>query len=121
MDITAAKLAEEEMHRAQADLTRVTRIATMAELTASIAHEINKPISGVLTNSEACLRLINRTEPDIDEAREAVARGVVGARRGGEVVGPLRAMFCDMAPEPQPFRLSDLVWSKLPLVRSHIY
>src|SRR3546814_13993947 len=81
MDITAAKLAEEEMHRAQADLTRVTRIATMAELTASIAHEINQPISGVLTNSEACLRWINRPEPDLDEAREAVERSVVGARR----------------------------------------
>src|SRR3546814_19416818 len=81
MDITAAKLAEEEMHRAQADLTRVTRIATMAELTASIAHEINQPISGVLTNSEACLRWINRPEPDLDEAREAVERAVVGARR----------------------------------------
>lgn len=120
MDITAAKLAEEEMHRAQADLTRVTRIATMAELTASIAHEINQPISGVLTNSEACLRWIDRPEPDLAEAREAVERTVVGARRVSEVVRQLRAIFARSDPEPTRFKLGDLIGSTLPLLRSSI-
>lgn len=120
MDITAAKLAEEEMHRAQADLTRVTRIATMAELTASIAHEINQPISGVLTNSEASLRWINRPEPDLKEAREAVESAVIGARRVSEVVRQLRAIFARKEPEPARFGLGDLVRSTLPLLRSHI-
>jgi PAS domain S-box-containing protein len=120
MDVTAAKLAEEEMHRAQADLTRVTRIATMAELTASIAHEINQPISGVLTNSEACLRWLNRPEPDLVEAREAVERTVVGARRVSEVVRQLRAIFARTDPEPTRFDLGDLVRSTLPLLRSHM-
>lgn len=120
MDITAAKLAEEEMHRAQADLTRVTRIATMAELTASIAHEINQPIAGVLTNSEACLRWINRPEPDLGEAREAVERTVLGARRVSEVVRQLRAIFARKDPEPTEFSLGELVRSTLPLLRSHV-
>lgn len=120
MDVTAAKLAEEEMHRAQADLTRVTRIATMAELTASIAHEINQPISGVLTNSEACLRWINRPEPDLREAREAVERTVVGARRISDVVRQLRAIFARKTPEPTRSNLGDLVTSTLPLLRAHI-
>lgn len=120
MDITAAKLAEEEMHRAQADLLRVTRIATMAELTASIAHEINQPISGVLTNSEACLRWIDRPEPDLEEAREALERTVIGARRVSEVVRQLRAIFARGHPEPTQFKLGDLVGNTLPLLRSHV-
>jgi len=120
MDVTAAKLAEEEMNRAQADLTRVTRIATMAELTASIAHEINQPISGILTNSEACLRWIDRPQPDLVEAREAVERAVLGARRVSEVVRQLRAIFARKAPEPTHFQLGSVVRSTLPLLRAHL-
>ncbi|HYX19829.1 MAG TPA: PAS domain-containing protein, partial [Thermoanaerobaculia bacterium] len=120
MDVTAAKLAEEEMHRAQADLTRVTRIATMSELTASIAHEINQPISGILTNSEACLRWINRPEPDLAEAREAVERAVLGARRVSEVVRQLRAIFAREASQPSRFTLGSVVRSTLPLLRAHM-
>jgi PAS domain S-box-containing protein len=120
MDITAAKIAEEEMHRAQADLTRVTRIATMAELTASIAHEINQPISGILTNGEACLRWIDRPRPDLTEAREAVERAVLGARRVSEVVRQLRAIFARKAPEPTRFQLGSVVRSTLPLLRTHM-
>lgn len=120
MDVTSAKLAEEEMHRAQSELTRITRIATMAELTASIAHEINQPISGVLTNSEACLRWINRPQPDLTEAREAVERTVLGARRVSEVVRQLRAIFARKEPQPTRFNLGDLVRSTLPLLRSHM-
>src|SRR3546814_10083282 len=108
------------MHRAQADLLRVTRIATMAELTASIAHEINQPISGVLTNSEACLRWIDRLEPNLEEAREALERTVIGARRISEVVRQLRAIFARKHPEPTPFKLGDLVGNTLPLLRSHM-
>src|SRR3546814_2306855 len=92
----------------------------MAELTASIAHEINQPISGVLTNSEACLRWINRPEPDLDEAREAVERAVVGARRVSEGVRQLREIFAHKDPEPTHFSLGDLVGSTLPLLRTHI-
>jgi PAS domain S-box-containing protein len=120
MEVTAAKLAEEEMHRAQADLARVTRIATMAELTASIAHEINQPISGILTNSEACLRWIDRVEPNLVEAREAVERAVLGARRVSDVVRQLRAIFGRRAPEASRFELGSVVRSTLPLLRAHI-
>jgi PAS domain S-box-containing protein len=120
MDVTASKLTEEEMYRAQADLTRVARIATMSELTASIAHEINQPISGILTNSEACLRWINRPEPDLLEAREAIERTALGARRVIEVVRQLRAIFSRQDPDPVQFDLGDLVRATLPLLRSHM-
>jgi two-component system sensor kinase FixL len=120
MDVTAAKIAEQEMHRAQAELTRITRIATMAELTASIAHEINQPLSGILTNAEACLRWLNRAEPDIAEATEAIERVVVGARRVSDVVRQLRAIFTRKDPTPTKFDLNDLVTRTLPLLRSHV-
>jgi PAS domain S-box-containing protein len=119
MDVTSAKMAEQEMHRAQAELTRITRIATMAELTASIAHEINQPLSTILANGEACLRWLNRAEPDIGEAREAIERVVVGARRVSDVVRQLRAIFTRKDPAPTKFDLNDLVSGTLPL-RSHI-
>lgn len=120
MDITSTKLAEQEIHRAQSELTRVTRIATMAELTASIAHEINQPLSGILTNGEACLRWLNRQEPDLAEALEAVERVVIGTRRVSDVVRQLRAIFTRKEPDPSEFDLNDLVTSTLPLLRSHI-
>lgn len=120
MDVTTAKIAEEEMHRAQEDLTRVARIATVAELTASIAHEINQPLSGILTNSEACLRWINRTEPNFAEAREAIERTAVGARRASDVVRQLRALFSNKGFDPVRFDLGDLIKNTLPLMRSHV-
>jgi PAS domain S-box-containing protein len=120
MDITAAKLAEQEMHRAQTELTRVTRIATMAELTASIAHEINQPLSGILTNGEACLRWLGRSHPNIDEARDAMERVVVGARRASDVVRQLRALFTHKRAVPVSRDLTEMVRSTLPLLRSQI-
>lgn len=120
MDVTSAKVAEQEMHRAQTELTRITRIATMAELTASIAHEINQPLSGILTNGEACLRWLDRAQPDIAEAREAIERVVVGAQRVSDVVRQLRAIFSRKQPAPIKFDLNDLVKDTLPLLRSHI-
>jgi PAS domain S-box-containing protein len=120
MDVTATKVAEEEMHRAQAELTRVSRIAAMAELTASIAHEINQPLSGILTNSEACLRWINRPEPDVEEAREAIERAVVGAQRVNEVVRQLRAIFTRKGPDALEIDLTEVVSNTLPLLRSHL-
>jgi PAS domain S-box-containing protein len=120
MDVTSAKTAEQEIHRAQAELTRITRIATMAELTASIAHEINQPLSGILTNGEACLRWLNRAEPEIAEATEAIERVVIGARRVSDVVRQLRAIFTRKDPAPIKFNLNDLVKCTLPLLRSHI-
>src|SRR4029077_1913140 len=77
MDISERKRAEEErerLHQAQADLAHVTRVTTMGELTASLAHEIKQPISAAITNARTCLRWLGREEPDLAEAREAASR-----------------------------------------------
>ena len=69
MDVTAARQAREALHKAQAELAHVTRVTTLGELTASIAHEVNQPLAAIVTNGEACLRWLDRELPDLDEAR----------------------------------------------------
>jgi phosphoglycerate-specific signal transduction histidine kinase len=73
-DITVRKRAEEELHRAQAELAHVTRLTTMGELAASIAHEVNQPLAAVVTNANAGLRWLAVAMPNLDEAREAFGR-----------------------------------------------
>jgi C4-dicarboxylate-specific signal transduction histidine kinase len=72
MDVTAAKLAEDELHKAQAELTYVTRVTSLGDLTASVAHEVNQPLAALVTNGEACLYWFHRNVPELDEARRAV-------------------------------------------------
>jgi len=94
-DVTERKRAEEERERlrqAQADLARVTRVTSMGELTASLAHEVNQPIAATITNSNTCLRWLARDPPDVEEAREAVSRIVKDATRAADIVKRIRSM-----------------------------
>lgn len=95
-DITERKQAEEERERlrqVQADLAHVTRVSTVGELTASLAHEIKQPIGAAVTNAEACLRLIDRPEPDLPEARGAAVEMIKDARRAAEIIDHVRVLF----------------------------
>jgi PAS domain S-box-containing protein len=91
-DIEERKQAEEALHKAQAELAHVTRIMTMGELAASIAHEVNQPLSGVVVNGNACLRWLALDSPNLDEAREAVRRIVRDGKRAGDVIARVRAL-----------------------------
>ena len=91
-DITGRKQSEESLRKAQAELARVTRAMTLGELAASIAHEVNQPIAGVVTNANACLRWLARDTPELDEAREAAKRIVRDGNRASEVIGRIRAL-----------------------------
>jgi len=96
IDITERKRAEEERERLrqlQADLAHVTRVSTMGELTASLAHEIKQPIGAAVTNAQACLRLIDRHEPDLLEAREAAVEMIKDARRAADIIEHVRSLF----------------------------
>jgi PAS domain S-box-containing protein len=73
-DITQRKLAEEALRQAQVDLAHVSRVTTMGELTASLAHEVNQPIAAAVTDANTCLRWLTRDQPDLEEAREAASR-----------------------------------------------
>jgi len=71
-NITERKKAEEALSLAQAELAHVSRVMTMGELTASIAHEVNQPLAAIMTNGDACLNWLKRTPPDLEKARAAV-------------------------------------------------
>src|SRR5712692_10936305 len=75
------KQAEEALHQAQADLAHVSRVTTMGELTASLAHEVNQPIAAAVTNANTCLRWLTRDHPDVEEARAAAMRIVKDGTR----------------------------------------
>ena len=91
-DIEERKQAEEALRRAQTELAHVARIMTMGELAASIAHEVNQPLSGVVVNGNACLRWLAGDSPNLEEAREAVRRIVRDGKRAGEVIARIRAL-----------------------------
>jgi PAS domain S-box-containing protein len=116
MDITAAKRAEEELIRAQAELAHVARVTTLGELTASIAHEINQPLGAMVANGNAGLRWLERAIPDVDEARVAFTRIVNDGHRAGEVIQSIRAIFKNVDPEKVPTDINKLVRDTLGLM-----
>ena len=87
-DITEQKHAEDALHHVRSQLEHVTRISTLGELTASIAHEVNQPLAAIVTNGEAGLRWLLRDEPDLEEVRKAVERMIGNGRRASEVIDP---------------------------------
>ena len=96
MDVTERKQAEEEHERLRqelADLAHLNRVSTMGELTASLAHEIKQPIGAAVTNADACVRLLDRDQPDIPEAREAALEMARDARRAADIIDRVRSLY----------------------------
>jgi C4-dicarboxylate-specific signal transduction histidine kinase len=92
-DVTARRLSEEALDKARAQLTHVARITSLGGLTASIAHELNQPLSGIITNANTCLRMLAADSPDVDGARETARRTIRDGNRASEVIARLRALF----------------------------
>jgi C4-dicarboxylate-specific signal transduction histidine kinase len=92
-EIAERQRAEEALQQAQAELAHVNRLMTMGELTASIAHEVNQPLSGVVLNGYACLRWLSGDLPNLDEARQAVERIVRDGMRASDVITRIRALL----------------------------
>ncbi len=100
IDITERKRAEEErerLRRLEADLRHLNRVSMMGELAASVAHEVNQPLSGVVSNAGACLRWLAGDAPNLDEAREAARRIVRDGKRAAEIVARIRALATNRA------------------------
>src|SRR5882672_8211073 len=91
--ITQRKLTEEELHKTQAELAHVARVTTLGELTSSTAHEVNQPLAAIVTNGQASLRLLSRSKPDIDEAREALESMIADSLRASKVIKRVRALL----------------------------
>jgi len=108
-DIEDRKRAEEALRKANADLAHITRVMTMGELAASIAHEINQPLAAVVTNADACLEWLSREPPNLEEARVAVDCIAQDGTRASEVIRHIRAMFTKANPERTTVHVNELI------------
>jgi PAS domain S-box-containing protein len=98
-DITERKRAEEALRQAQTDLAHASRLTTMGEFTASLAHEVKQPIAAAVTDANTCVRWITRDEPDLKEAREAACRIVKDAQRASEIINRVHLLFKKGTPQ----------------------
>jgi PAS domain S-box-containing protein len=92
-DVTVRRLADEALDKARSELTQVARVMSLGTLTASIAHEVNQPLSGIITNASTCMRMLDADPPNVDGARETAKRTIRDGRRAAEVITRLRALF----------------------------
>ena len=92
LDLSERKSAEERLRNSQAELAHVSRVATLGEMSASIAHEINQPLAAIVTNAKACLRWLMRDVPNLEEAREAAERIARDGKRASDVISRIRAL-----------------------------
>ena len=100
-DVTARRLSEEALAKARSELAKVARDTSLGVLTASIAHEVNQPLSGIITNANTCLRMLSADSPNIDGARETARRTIRDGNRASDVITRLRALYSkkDISPE----------------------
>jgi signal transduction histidine kinase len=92
-DVTASRLSEQALGKAQSELAHVARVSALSTLTASIAHEVNQPLSGIITNASTCLRMLAADPPDLDGARETARRAIRDGNRASEVIARVRTLF----------------------------
>jgi C4-dicarboxylate-specific signal transduction histidine kinase len=108
--------SEEALRQAQAELTRVTRVTTLGELTALIAHEVNQPLAAIVADASACLKWLAADHPDLDSVREALGAVVKDGERAAEVIGRIRALLSRAPVTRERCDLAGVVHDVLPLV-----
>ena len=106
-DVTQRRLSEEALTRARAELARVVGITSMGVMTASIAHEVNQPLSGIITNASTCLRMLNTDPPNLDGARETAKRTLRDGNRASDVITRLRTLYSKKEPSLEPLDLNE--------------
>jgi PAS domain S-box-containing protein len=108
-DVTERTRAEEALRQTQADLARVNRVTSMGELTASLAHEVNQPISAAVTNANACIRWLAGDVPDLDKARAAAVRIVQDGTRAAEIISRTRRLFQKSTPQGELVDVNEVI------------
>lgn len=119
-DVTAAVMAEQALHRSQVQLAHATRVTMLGELAASIAHEVNQPLAAISTNGEACLRWLNRPQPELDEARATVASILAASTRATGVIKRIRALARRSDPQYAELDVKAVVEDSVDLVRREL-
>jgi len=108
-DLTERRRAEEALRQAQATLAHVTRVTTLGEITASIAHEVNQPLAAAITDSNTCLRWLVRDPPDVEEAREAASRSAKNTTRAADIIARIRRLFKKGAPQREAVDVNEVI------------
>jgi signal transduction histidine kinase len=113
--------AQKALRKSETELAHVSRVTTLGELTGSIAHEVNQPITGVVANAEACLLWLDRAPPNLDEARRAAESIIHDGNRAGEVIGRIRALSKKAESQKVPLRINDAVNEAIALVQRELF
>jgi len=120
IDITQTKLAQDALRATESELARITRLTAVAQMVASIAHEINQPLASISAGGNASLRWLARTPPNLDEVQSALKRIVSDSHRASEVIGGIRAMFKSDSQEKVPLEINPLIGEVLTLVHGEL-
>jgi NO-binding membrane sensor protein with MHYT domain len=118
--LSEQKRAEEALREAQANLAHVSRVTTMGELCASLAHEVNQPITAAVANADACLNWLARDNPNLEKARESAMRIVEDGTRAAEIISRIRLLFKKDAPQRELVDVSEVIQGLIVLLHSQI-
>lgn len=119
-DVTQRRSSEEALGRAQSELAHAARVTSLGVLTASIAHEVNQPLSGIITNASTCLRMLDADPPNVDGARETARRTIRDGNRATEVITRLRALFSKKDPTTESVDLNEATREVIALLLSKL-
>ena len=108
-DITERKQADEAVRRAQAELAHVARVTTLGEMAASIAHEVDQPLSGVVINANACVRFLTGAPPNLEEVHDGLQAIARDGRRASEVIARIRALARRAPTEKEPVDINEVI------------
>ena len=120
-DVTQRRLSEEALAKVRSELAYVSRATSLGVLTASIAHEVNQPLAGIITNAGTCLRMLGADPPDIDGARETARRTIRDGNRASDVMTRLRALFSKKELSLEPVDLNEATREVIALSLSDLH
>ena len=119
-DVTARRLSQEALDKARLELTHVARVMSLGALTASIAHEVNQPLSGIITNASTCWRMLEADPPNVEGARETVRRTIRDGHRAADVITRLRALFSKKEAATELVNLNETTLEVIALSRCEL-
>jgi PAS domain S-box-containing protein len=119
-DVTAAKQAQAKLHKAQTELAHVTRVTMLGEMTASISHEVNQPLAAVVNAAGACLRWLNGSTPNLDEARQAAEWIIKEGNRAAEVIRRVRSLAKNAEPQKEALDINGIIDEVMALVQREL-
>jgi PAS domain S-box-containing protein len=119
-DVTQRRLAKESLNKARSELAHMSRVTSLSALAASIAHEINQPLSGIVTNANTCLRMLAANPPNLEGARETARRSVRDGNRASNVIARLRTLFSKKEVAAEPVDLNEATREVIALLLSEL-